>query len=379
MTVGGSADPAEPLAADRLAPPPDVAAHPAVVAARRLATETLAPAAQDVDVHGVPGSHVRAAAAAGLLGLGGPASAGGTELPPPVDREVTELLAGACGSTWLVLSQHRSPVRLVATSDNAALRERWLGPMCAGDVLAGTAFTHLRRPGPAPVRARRAGGGWVVDGTVDWFTGWGLSQVLLLGAQSDGGAVVFGLVDAVESEHLTPTGPLALAAMGGTHTTGLSLQALPIPADRVVAVVPRDGWVADDALRTVNATPAVFGLLRAVLAHLEEVGRRRGPEAVTLAQQLVDETLAVRDAAYRLADEVPPDEAVEQRLALRARSTELAVRASAAAVAAGAGRAMLLAHPAQRWAREALFHQVQAQTGAVRSAQLRGWGGPVGR
>ena len=32
---------------------------------------------------------------------------------------------------------------------------------------------------------------------------------------------------------------------------------------------------------------------------------------------------------------------------------------------------MSLDHPAQRWAREALFHLIQAQTGAVRAATMQ--------
>jgi len=68
---------------------------------------------------------------------------------------------------------------------------------------------------------------------------------------------------------------------------------------------------------------------------------------------------------------VPAEEALDDRLALRARSLELAVRASAALVAIGAGGSMALSSPAQRLAREALFHLVQAQTAPVRAATLR--------
>ena len=50
--------------------------------------------------------------------------------------------------------------------------------------------------------------------------------------------------------------------------------------------------------------------------------------------------------------------------------TELAVRASHALVAARSGSALLTGSPEQRWAREAAFHLIQAQTAGVRVAQL---------
>lgn len=366
------ADPAS-LAVRRLDPPPAVADAPLVVATRELAAR-LAPQAQRLDVDGVTGEQVEAAAAAGLLGLGAPADPGGTEPPAPVDREITELLSGASGDVWFVLSQHRTPLRMVATVAAPPVREQWLRPLVTGELLAGVAFTHLRRPGPPPVRAMAAGDGWLLDGHVDWLTSWGLAGVFLVGAQADDGRLVFGLVPGVEGDGLTVSGPLPLAAMSGTRTTAATLSGVPLPPERLVAVLDPEPWRAQDAARTANAAPAVFGLLRAVLAALEETGvRRRQPAAVALAAELVEETARVRAEAYRLVDEVPAGEELPRRLELRAWSTELAVRASAALVAAGAGSSMLRRSPAQRWAREALFHQIQAQTAPVREAQLARW------
>ncbi len=48
----------------------------------------------------------------------------------------------------------------------------------------------------------------------------------------------------------------------------------------------------------------------------------------------------------------------------------LGVEITAALVASVGGRAMTAGHPAQRWAREALFHLVFAQTRPARAASL---------
>ncbi|MDX6212493.1 MAG: hypothetical protein QOF82_1580, partial [Frankiales bacterium] len=58
------------------------------------------------------------------------------------------------------------------------------------------------------------------------------------------------------------------------------------------------------------------------------------------------------------------------RLEIRGAALELVTVATAGLVAAGAGGSMSLRHPAQRWAREGLFHLIQAQTPAVRAATL---------
>lgn len=364
-------EPALALAPAALSTPAEIAGHPAICRAQAYAAQVLVPAAQQVDMDGLPEGHIAAARAAGLIGLAGPVEAGGAGVPPPVAREMTETLSGACGTTWFVLTQHGTPLAMVERSPFAAVRAEYLRPLAIGDSLAGVAVSHLRRPGPPAVAAEARDGGWRIDGTVAWYTGWGLSQVFLLGAQH-GDDHLFFLVDAVEQPGLVAGAELPLAAMGGTHTVALELHGLHLAADRLVDVRSRPEWLADDITRTANVTPAVFGLLRAVLAELETTGRRRSSaEASALAEQLAAEGGRLRKAAYRLVDDVPAGQALTERLRLRAVACELATRAGAALVAAQAGGAMLRSSPAQRWAREALFHQVQAQTADVRSAQLR--------
>ena len=75
-------------------------------------------------------------------------------------------------------------------------------------------------------------------------------------------------------------------------------------------------------------------------------------------------------------DDVAPSEALDERVALRARSLILLQRITATRVAAQGGSAMLLLSSAQRWAREGLFHLVQAQTQPLRASLLEQWAEP---
>lgn len=354
--------------------PPSVPGGELVERARRLADELLRPAAEQVDRTTVPRSHLDAWAAQGLLGLAGPRAYGGAQAPGAVQREVAALLAGACGSTWFVATQHTLPVTALAASANAELRERRLAVLCSGELLAGVAFSHLRRPGRPAVLATRVDGGWRFDGAVSWLTGWGLCDVVLLAGRTDGGEVVFVLVEAREQPGAGVSTPLALAAMGATRTVALALDDLRVADADVVEVTGADEWLAADALRTANAPPHVFGLQRECVRRLAEIASARDDgTAAALAHALGQEGVRLHRVAETLLEDVAPDELLEDRLAVRASALELALRSATALVAATGGAAMSLDAAPQRLAREAVFFLVQAQTPPVRQAVLQLW------
>jgi hypothetical protein len=341
-----------------------------LAAARGLAEQVLAPAAAECDTGSVPASHVRALADAGLLGLTA------DSVSTAVAREVLEVLAGACAATWFVALQHygtaarvqqavgvgRSTLTVgVRVWDAAELSAALLG----GSVVGGTAMAHVRRP-DRPVRATRVAGGWRVEGRVAWYTGWGLNDVMVLAAVADDGSVVSGLVPAVASAALVP-GPFQRPlAMGGTRTVTLDLSGLVVVDDAVLGVVSAADFAAGDARQTANCNPGVFGVSGAALSGL----RPAGGAAADLASSLEDERVELRTRAWALIDDVPADELLDERLALRAAAGELAFRAATAEIAAAGGRGLAPGHCAQRHAREALFLLTQAQTTALRSAQL---------
>ncbi len=358
---------------DLVGPVPDAAGHPAITGVQN-ALARLAWEAQSIDVSGVTRAHVDALAYHGVLGVSAPVELGGLAAPAAVVREVGETLSGASGAVWFVAAQHRTPMECAVAATGTSSHERWAVPLATGKALGAVSFAHLRRPGDPSVRAVRTGTGWQVSGTLDWVTSWGLADVLLLMAETDDGQVVQALIPAHERVGFVVTGPLGLAAMGGTSTVGAWLDTLPVDDDEVAAVVPKSDWLAQDTERTANAAPAVFGLMRAVIADLHRSGvERNQPLAVEAATTFAAQVRANREAAYRLVDEVPAGEALDERVLLRARSLVLLQRITAARVAAQGGSAMLLLSSAQRWAREGLFHLVQAQTRPLREALLQEW------
>jgi hypothetical protein len=143
----------------------------------------------------------------------------------------------------------------------------------------------------------------------------------------------------------------------------------------VLAEVDGAAYRRHDLARTANATPASIGLLRRILSEMDRQGAERDrPEARELAASMAERGARLRDEAYALLTGVGLFERVQERVALRGELAALTVRAAQAAIATRSGSALLSTSPEQRWAREAAFHMVQAQTDPVRRAQLEALG-----
>lgn len=334
----------------------------ALIARAREAAALLAPLAAETERDGVERATLDCLAEAGLYGVVGPESITGSQPAPAVYREVAEVLAGADGNTWFVWLQHHAVVKMLAGSANADLAQRWLPSLCTGTTQAGVAYSHLRST-EVVVSATRVDGGWRLSGTAPWCTGWGLLDVVLVGAATADDGVVFAVVPMNEGGGMAPGPPLDLAAMGGTRTVTLHLDGYVVADGDVVQRTPRATWAGIDAAAGANVQPSTFGVARAALV---ELAGRDEATATSLSTRLHD----VRRRAYGLMDDVPAGEALEERLALRAEALLLGVEATSALVTSVGGRAMTGANPAQRWAREALFHLVFAQTRPARVTTL---------
>ena len=316
--------------------------------AQRLADEVLFPAALATDASAVvPRDLLDALASSGLYGLVGPPDAGGLGADAQTAGLVVEALAGGCLTTTFVWAQHHGAVRTLAHARNE-LRERWLRRLCSGECRAGVAFGSLRRPGRPLLVASRDGEGWVLDGTAPWVTGWERVDVVHVAARTDGGDVVWCLVDAVRSPELDAS-PLALAAVAASSTVTLTFSGLRVGPERVTLVEPFAEWQARDraGLRPNGSLALGLALRCAALLGSSELAGR------------VDTARALLDAAG--PDELP---------GARADASALALDAAAELVVASGGRAVTVGDHAQRLAREALFLLVFGQSPAIRDAQL---------
>ena len=337
--------------------------------AQTVADGVLFPMAQDVD-RGLRSltSGLDSLAGAGLFGIAGPTSHGGADLAPSDARRTIAVVGSGCGATFFVWVQHHGVVRTVRGSSNEAFVERWLAPMCAGEVIAGVAFAHLRRPGPPAIRAQRLGDGWRLDGHAPWATSWGIADWFGVAAASDDGEVVWARVPGTRSHGLAAV-PLALPVFATTGTVTLTFEGYDVAAEDVIEVGGLDDWRRADRCHAAIGQPAVLGVADRAIGLLDTFTDQ---DAVDAAARLRDEL----DTRWRHDDELVDDLGrgtldVTAASGHRAACLHLARRSTTALLAAAGGRGMDLSHPAQRLAREADFYVIQAQTLDGRAATLR--------
>ncbi len=333
---------------------------PIVAAASAAAAELAADAAR-LERDGVDRAVLLRLAADGLLAVAGPPDLGGAW--PAEQRRVAELLAGASPDAWFVWFQHGPVVKMLKASENADLKAKHLPELCAGRELGGVAYSHLRTAEPS-VFATRVEGGWSLSGFQPWCTGWGLTDVVLVGAlvpETD--QVVFGIVPALDRPEMTSAGELTLASMAGTSTHALRFDGLSLPDADVVLLADRGPWAELDSANNCNVQPSTFGIALAALELLTE----REPDT---AMQLRPRVLELRARAYRMLDEVAPGEQLDRRLHLRAEALLLGIECCTALLAARGGQGMDLGEPAQRLLRAAAFQLVHSQAAHIRAATL---------
>jgi alkylation response protein AidB-like acyl-CoA dehydrogenase len=164
-----------------------------------------------------------------------------------------EQVARYSGALAFLQTQHQSAASWLAQSSNLRLKQTYLPGMSSGQVRIGIGFSQLRRVERPSVTAQSVDGGYLLQGTVPWVTGFGCFQWFVIGAALANGQAVFGLVP---FEHqIQATGgnirfsePIALAAMGSTNTVEAYLENWFLPDDQVIAV-KEPGWITTNDQR----------------------------------------------------------------------------------------------------------------------------------
>jgi len=322
--------------------------------AAEIADDVLFPAAIAVDrADRVPATHLDRLAAEGFYGIATRPEHGGLGLEDFASAgDILAAFAGGCLATAFVWLQHHGPVIAASVSDRPGTAERWVGPLARGERRAGIALAGLR--GSPPVRVRPAAGGYVVDGTVPWVTGWDLVDTVHLAALDGAGVIHYFFLDAVAGPTLSAD-LVDVVATRASRTVTLHLAGHTVPADRLVGTQPYAEWSGGDM-----AGSLLNGFLAIGVAG--RCCRLLGPSPF-------DAELA-RCRAALLAAAAAADAGPAAAAAARADAADLALRASASLVVRTGSRAVLLDQHAQRLAREAIFLLVFGSRPIIRDALL---------
>ncbi len=305
-----------------------------------------------------------------LLALKRPISYGGPEVSETSFQHFNELVARYSGALAFLQTQHQGVVGVIAASANENLKERYLPNMANGRKLVGVGFSQLRRPGRPIMRAEPVDGGYVLNGHVPWVTGWRFFPEFMVGAALPDGRSLFAPVPLESESGLSVSPPMRLAAMASANTVSVDFDRYFVP-EMSIAMTRDPGWIRNsDQINIVQQGSFALGCAKAGLDILLGNAERRGLGFAREAHDRLAHELAQLKEETESARAVATEETTDDRLRLRARQIELAVRCAHAAVASSSGAANSLDHPAQRVYREALVFTVSAQTGPIMEATL---------
>jgi acyl-CoA dehydrogenase len=208
--------------------------------ARRFVEREITPFVAAWDEAGTfPRELYRKAAAAGLLGIGYPQEWGGTPAPLDVRMIATEEVARAgSGGLMASLFSHSIGLPPVLAHGSAALKERILRPVLAGEKIAALAITE---PGGGSdvarlaCRARRDGGEWVIDGEKSFITsGMRADWITLAVRTGDQGAGGISLIAVPGDAAGLERSPLEKMGWWCSDTALLRFDGCRVPADHLI-------------------------------------------------------------------------------------------------------------------------------------------------
>ncbi len=301
-----------------------------------------------------PAEDLAALAAAGSTRWEVPAEYGG-DPPSALDLHLRyERLATASVATALVLTQRDAAVGLVDAAVGAPEREPLLRRFAENGAWATVGIAQLttsRQGGPPAVRAERVDGGYRLDGVIPWSTGAARSDFVVAGAVLPDRNQVLVLLPS-DLPGVRPAEPMRMVALSQTMTGAVHLDGVRVD-DRLVLRPPCENALAGRRKGlTLAQTFVATGLCRAAT---DLIAAHDSDRARTLHGRLAAQLEAVRAEVHALCQPGREAAAAAANARLRGTCNDLAVRATHAAVALYKGTALLLDHPAQRLAREAMF------------------------
>jgi alkylation response protein AidB-like acyl-CoA dehydrogenase len=319
----------------------------------RLSSLLLADAEAVDASDAIPAEHLNALAAAGMYGMFAPVAEGGLGLGYLEMCAVMEELASSCLATTFVLAQHfRLLGAMLDPATPASIREQMLASTIRGETKGGVALTGLL-PGPSSLLARPAPGGWLLEGTAPWVSGWGIVDVFCVFARGPAGpageTVVTLLLDARPQDGLSVT-PLRLSAVNATRTVRLEFAGFFVGEEKIICSQPYETASRESETRLRMNGSFALGVARRCCTLL-------GPSPL-------DDELRECRAALDAANDT-------YIAAARAAASELAARAAQILFVRRGSRAALAGDPADRLNREAAFLMVFGSRPAIKEALLK--------
>jgi alkylation response protein AidB-like acyl-CoA dehydrogenase len=296
---------------------------------------------------------------AGALEWSIPGACGGQERDGNSQLLGYESLAAACLTTAFISSQREAAVRRIRDSGREDLCRELLRPLACGGRFATVGLSQLttsRQHGGPALRVKETAAGFVLDGEIPWVTGADHADHLVTGGVLPDGRQVL-LVLPMNTPGVSVGPPMDLAALAGSRTAGMTCHDVMVDRHWLLAGPIENVFKSGSRGGTggLETSCLALGLAGAAIDRIFFEARTR-PDLRELAERLEVDRTEVRGEMHRLAGGAPA--APTAALDLRAKANALVVRATQAALTSCKGAGFVHPHPAQRWARQALFFLV---------------------
>lgn len=241
-----------------------------------------------------------------------------------------------------------------------ALRGKWLPRLSSAEAFATVGISHLttsRKHGSNPaVQAVACNDGYRITGSIPWVTGLTRADVIVAGATvADGREILFALETSLPG--VERSAPLPLLALQGSMTGRVDL------CDVFVSIADVIAGPVENVLKAIGSGGAGSVMTSAVAAGhafgaFDQLDRiTAGPlEFHAIKDDWHRALRALQTELLHAADD--RSIAAERVESLRVRSTTFALQMSQTLLTASKGAGFVSGHPAERFAREALFFLV---------------------
>ncbi len=301
-----------------------------------------------------------------------PAQQGGLGWSSPQTLLGLFKLSAACLTTTFILTQRVGACRRIAASPNQALHQKilpaLLGPeyfVTVGISQLTTSRQHLSKPAMA---ATRVSGGYQLSGVCPWVTGGAFAKYIVVGAVLPNAQQLLALVP-TDQPGVEPADPMALTALGATHTGAVHLKAVFVPEDHVLEG-PKSS-VTGAGAGGLGTSALALGLACAAIDHVKDHAQRGQSSLTPLGQTLTQRLQTQLERMQALAAQ---DHTADQRAALRVAANTLCTDATTAAMLAARGAGFMAGRDPGRWCRESLFFLVWSAPPEVTQAHIEALG-----
>jgi alkylation response protein AidB-like acyl-CoA dehydrogenase len=268
-----------------------------------------------------------------------------------------EHLAVACLTSCFILSQRDAAVRRLRDSPNHALAHELLPDLAAGKTFTTVGLSQLttsRQHARPALTANESDGDFVLDGFMPWVTGAIRADFFVTGAALEDGRQILAVLPR-DLPGVT-VGPAAeLMALQGSMTAEVRCDQVQLER-RWVLAGPVEKVMAGGSGGTggIETSCLALGLSTAAVQYIRDEAAAR-PDLKPTAERLEHACNLIRDELHLTVRHGCNSDAAA---AIRGRANTLVLRATQAALTASKGAGFLRGHPAQRWARQALFFLV---------------------